>query len=106
MSIQIITWYDTVSPESAEQGEYESTGNDERVYRFDPVELAEAVAEFRSMVEQGAWETTDIRVNEVLYSADPSLDYRTGHEDSDCLVLHIDDPELRKKAQALIDSWD
>jgi len=106
MSIQIVTWYDTVSPESAQHGEYESTGNGERVYRFEAAELEEAVAEFKSLVEQNLWDTSDIQVNEVLYSADPSMNYRTGHEDTDCLVLNIEDSELRKRAQALIDDWE
>jgi hypothetical protein len=105
-AIVIATWYEEVSPESAAEGDFESTGNDERTGHYEAHELEDALAEFKHLIEQNNWETSDIRVNEVLYAADPDVDYTNGHEYSDRLVLNIDDPELRKKAQVIIDSWD
>ncbi len=105
-AIAIVTWYDEVSPESAAEGEYESTGNDYISENFGAHELDDALTEFKHLLEQNSWDTSDIKVNEVLYAADPEIDYKTGHEYSARLTININDPELRKKAQAIIDSWD
>lgn len=109
-SIVVCTWYDTITPESAEHGDCESTGNDERSFRFSSDEIDDAVAQFVYEFEQNCWdESNDYRVGDVLYAADNEVDYHTGAEDSHRLTISVvndstfGDPKLRTKLQAALD---
>lgn len=86
--IVITTWYDTVSPESAENGEYASCGTDERSNSYRPDELEDAISDFKKLLESNSWECQP-RVNEVLYASDAEVDYSTGDEHRDCLIISV-----------------
>lgn len=110
--IKVSHWYDTVSPESAEHGDYESTGNDWRDWEYKVDELGDAVRDFLNLYREQYWDS-EVRVNEVLYAADSETDYRTGFEDSDrlCLSVHHSEavaPEsyhrVKEELQRLIDA--
>ena len=109
-SIVVCTWYDTVTPESAEHGDYESTGNGERAFTFSSDEIDDAVAQFIHEFERNHWDgSDDYQIGEVLYAVDSDVDYNTGAEDRDCLIIDVvndstfGDPELRAKLQDALD---
>jgi len=85
VKFKVTTWYDTITTESAEVGDYDSNGNGMREQTLDTLEDAIRVAidslnclenesdleEFRSRPEGSV----------VLYSADAVVDYVTGDND-------------------------
>lgn len=112
VTVKVNHWYNTVSPESAEHGEYESTGNDCRDWEYSVEELGDAVRDFLSLYREQFWDCRHVEVNEVLYAADPVTDYHTGYEDRDCLCLSVHHSEavapdyyhqVRDELQRLID---
>ena len=54
-TISVCTWYDSVTPESLEDGEYHSTKNDFRCYEFTTEEMAEAAEEFAHFFNENNW---------------------------------------------------
>ena len=94
MAIKIIIahWYDTVSNESASEGDYESTGNDYRSYDYD--NLNEAATDYVARLKKQYWDNiNDGYVNEVAYATDPDTDYNTGNEDYDRLTIDVQSNE-------------
>lgn len=87
IEISVLSWYDTVSPESALEGDYESTGNEMREIRCDT--LNEAVEYFAEKFKAQYWDCGSTEVNEVAYATDPDLDYHTGQEHYDRLCLSV-----------------
>lgn len=89
--IEVSRWYDVVSPESASEGDYESTGNEFESENFRADEIEEAVEAYMSLFHSNMWDSTgyDEYVNVVQYSADPSVDYKTGHQYQDRIVISV-----------------
>jgi phosphoenolpyruvate carboxylase len=89
--IEVSQWYDVVSPESASEGDYESTGNEFESENFRADEIEEAVEAYMSLFHSNMWDGTgrDEYVDVVQYSADPSIDYKTGHQYQDRIVISV-----------------
>ena len=113
VTVRISQWYDTVSPESAEHGDYESTGNDWRDWEYSILELADAVRDFVRLYREQSWDSHHVEVNNILYASDLVTDYRTGCEDRDCLCLSVHHSDavapdsyrqVRDELQRLIDA--
>ena len=103
-AILIATWYDVIADKSATDGDFAETGCDERTGHYGAHELNDAVADFLSEYQKNYWDTSDVRVNDVLCASDPDVDYNDGSEAYDRLVISTDDPELRKRLQAALDA--
>lgn len=81
---KVSTWYDTISTESAEHGEYESTGNEYLENTWDTFEDAVKAAlahvngldNAKDFAEFEKKKSGDV----VLYSSDASTDYSSGDE--------------------------
>jgi hypothetical protein len=90
--IRVSTWYDTVSSESAENGDYESTGNDWRTYEF-PVtaegitEAAELFISYAKDLYCGVPYLAD-HCSDVIYG-ESEQDYHTGFEDTRCTSIDV-----------------
>jgi hypothetical protein len=88
-SITVSKWYDTITPESRDSGDYESTGNGCRAWTYDTlVDAARAYAEQLQSI--GYYDRPGLDSNgnfnycgEVIYALDPDVDYSTGSEDYD-----------------------
>lgn len=93
IKIMISTWYDTVTPESAECGDFESTGNECRTYY--PDTLTEAAQWFKEKYDTQHWDDQPT-VNAVLYASDPDRDFTDGSESYDRLVLTVDSDQAVK----------
>jgi hypothetical protein len=92
VTITIATWYDTVTPESATNGDYESTGNEYRSNYYDS--LREAATDYVTKLRHQYWENHGFDyVNEVAYAADPDINYHTGSEDYDRLTIYVQSNE-------------
>lgn len=84
--IKVIKWYDTVTTESAENGDYESCGNDERCYEYDNID--EAATHYVELLKDlGYYEslTLDVNANEnyasdIVYACDAEVDLDDGSE--------------------------
>jgi hypothetical protein len=86
--ITIATWYDTITPESATEGDYESTGNEYRSIDYD--NLRDAADDYVAKLQQQYWDNHGFQhVNEVNHATDPDTDYRTGAQDYDRLVINV-----------------
>jgi hypothetical protein len=90
--IRVNTWYDTVSNESAENGGYESTGNDWRTYEF-PVSfdgVYEAAELFIALAKGLNCELhyLDDHCGAVV-NGEPEQDYCTGFEDTCCVSIGV-----------------
>jgi hypothetical protein len=84
--LRICTWYDTVSPESAENGDYESTGRALRNSYCDNIkEAAEEIICWLSnhSIDSGS----KIERGEVAYSVDADIDYNSGFKSYDRLCI-------------------
>ena len=103
ISITVCNWFDTVTPESATDGDYESTGNEMRSFDFNS--LRDAAAQFVCSFENGSWENNgDGFVNDVQYGVDPDTDYSTGAEDYDRLIISVDSkPSIKPDRQKPIE---
>ena len=101
ITITIATWYDTVTPESATEGDYESTGNECRSNAYD--NLQEAVTDYVSKFRSQYWEIGIDYVNEVACATDPDTDHRTGAEHYDRLLVDVQSNEtIRTKREKRI----
>jgi hypothetical protein len=90
--IRVNTWYDTVSNESAENGDYESTGNDWRTYEFPvtPEGITEAAELFIDCAKDLYGELSYLadHCGDVL-NGEPEQDYHTGFEDTCCASIDV-----------------
>lgn len=104
VAIIISKWYDEVSPESASQGEYHSTGNDYTSRTFNASAIDDAVETFVSLLNGNHWESNDRYVNEAFCAVDPDTDYETGHEYYDRISISVvsDDTIKSPEVKALI----
>lgn len=94
--IVVSIWYDSVTPESAEMGDYESTGNDMRNFEFDtsPEGIADAAAQFIRSAQDIGCDPVYLENHcfDVLYG-EPRQDYQTGGEDTDCICISVESNE-------------
>jgi hypothetical protein len=86
--IVVSTWYDTVTHESAENGDFDETGCEMRDTEYSLDEVSEAVDHFVSEYRNNSWENSP-EVNEVLYASDWSQDFTDGSESRDCLSIYV-----------------
>lgn len=99
--ITVAKWFDTVTPESAENGDYASTGNDFRSNSYN--NLREAATDYVSEFNNQYWDINDTHVNEVAYATDPDIDYSTGAEERDCLTINVNsDDSIRSDREKRI----
>ena len=112
MQIVVSQWYDTVSDESASNGDYKSTGNDIRSFVFDLDEIDLACHQFESILKNMSYDD-ELRVGEVVYGVDPDTDYTTGDQHYDRLIIDVIDNDtvrnktykrLRAEIQAFLDT--
>jgi hypothetical protein len=91
ISILVCNWFDTISPESAASGDYASIDNEFKAQIYSINELAAAVQDFITIYRNEFWDCSagGYKVNDVLYAADPEIDYNTGFEDRNCLSLCV-----------------
>lgn len=82
---KISMWYDTVTPESAEHGDFESCGNDWQEYLCDSLEDAEREARDHVGAADSLSELLSLKLGKtnraMLYPADAQIDYTTGNRD-------------------------
>lgn len=90
--IRVNTWYDTVSQESAENGDYESTGNEWRTYEFpvSPEGITGAAELFISCAKDLYCDLYYLNdhCGDVL-NGEPEQDYYTGFEDTRCASIDV-----------------
>ena len=102
--IRVSYWYDTVSPESAEAGDYASTGNDFRSFEF--LSIRDAIKEINKLIKDylGHYEG-NLGDGDTLSACDPETDYCTGNEDCWKLDVSIDgaDATVRHRIRQIID---
>lgn len=107
MSIKVVYFYDTTSPEADEAGEFDSTGNDFRTYHYREEEAEEAVSHFVELYQnEGLWDESehDVSVNQICYAADPVyVDYKTGKKDWNRIAIIVEGRELKQKTQKLLE---
>jgi hypothetical protein len=88
ITITVATWTDSVSPESADNGDYESTGDNWRDYQFNNlIDAADVMVS--SLKELGYHDSVSSYVNEVIYAIDGEQDYETGAIYYDRCVLSV-----------------
>lgn len=91
--IRLLKWYDTVTQESAEHGDYESTGNGELALDYD--NIVDAATQFASWLKAiGHYELPRLDVNlhhdyasEVVYAIDGDVNFDDGSTDYDRLAV-------------------
>ena len=89
-TVTILTWYDTVSEESASNGAYDSTGND--MHRCFCSNLVEAAIEIASWTLNNAYDYGDI-LDDTLTSIDADTDLDSGDSDYNSICI-LADPVL------------
>lgn len=102
----IIKWYDTITPESAENGDYDSCGNEERSWGTDSiVEAAQWHAD--KLSEIGFYEINDYcgvsdYASSVAYACDGDVDYSTGSQDYDRIALQAELTARQRQAYNIL----
>lgn len=88
ITYKLITWYDTVTEESAKDGEYSEVGQGERVYEtHDRNELISWLnSELKSL---GDYEGT-IDQYDTLTAIDPEINYKTGERYYSNVAINIE----------------
>ena len=86
-TVTILTWYDTISEESASNGAYDSTGND--MHRCFCSNLVEAAIEIASWTLNNAYDYGDI-LDDTLTSIDADTDLDSVHMSEDQRQLAYD----------------
>ena len=90
--IKVISFYDTVTHESATNGDYEQTGCDYKELNFYGYRsLNDSVNEFISLYKNNFWDSGEVEVGQILYACDPDTDYQTGEESYDRICISVDD---------------
>jgi len=89
ITISVSKWYNVLTPESREEGCYSETGVEHQTWVAET--LADAVDWFCSEHKENCWEN-EFLVNEVLYAADPEIDYTDDSHYYHSLMLSVDNP--------------
>jgi hypothetical protein len=103
-TIRVVTWQDSVTPESAEAGDFAECGIGEQEYTWDRHGILGAVQVFMDKYRNNFWDSgSDYQVGDVLYACDPETDYQDGTEYYDRLTIDCDE-SLRESLQAALDA--
>ena len=103
--IKVISFYDVCTSESASKGEFANYGCELREFNFFGYNcLKDAVDCFIDKYKKYYWDCSGVEVGEMLYVADPDIEYSTGvrYYNRLCIYLTESDPNERTELERRI----